>query len=166
MVPELQVGHWAAAQDRENQNHTFPFLVCKLWDAGKGSCVLRQVTEREKINNCRFDPGDFVLAVQWHDRDPADPDGRTFVPAEKGLLNSTELRAHGFELRGIAISNSQQANSGGGAECSDDSSDSEDEDLPLGIVVNDANDQLVQQSQHEQHEMSVEVEQTILGKCW
>jgi hypothetical protein len=157
MVPELRVGQWAAAQDRENQNHTFPFLVCKLLDAGNRSCVWRQVTEREQINNCRYDPGDFVLACQWYDRDPADPEGRTFVPAEKGLLNSTELRMHGFKLSEVTISNSQQVDG------SDSDSDSElEDDLPLGIVTN--NDLLVQESLIV--EMSVELEQNILSKCW
>ena len=157
MVPELQVGHWAAAQDRENQNHTFSFLLCKLLNAGRGSCVCRQATEREKINNCRYDPGDFVLACKWYDRDPADPQGRTFVPAEKGLLNSIELRMHGFKLSEVTISNSEQVTD------PDSSSDSDlEDDLPLGIL--NTNDQLVQESLIVH--MSVELEQIILGKRW
>jgi hypothetical protein len=126
--------------------------------------VHKQITERETINNCRYDPGDFALAVQWHDRDPADPSGRTFVAAEKGLLNSSELRMHGFEMSTITISNSQQIGLSGG-ECS--GTDSEDDDMPLGIVINDTNDQIsALQSGFEHYEIAVKIEQSILSKCW
>jgi len=139
-VPQLVVGEWAAAQDRLNQNYTFPFLLCKLIDAGSGSCVVKQVEDRETVDKCRFDPGDFMLAVRWYSRDPDDPHGRTFERAEKGMLNSTELREHGFELNKLALES--------------DPKDDENDDASFASVY------------REQFEMPSEIEQQILDKCW
>ena len=33
--------------------------------SGNGSCVVKQCTEREKINGICFTPGDYVLAIRW-----------------------------------------------------------------------------------------------------
>ena len=57
-----------------------------------------------KVNKTAFSPGDYVVAVKWFDRDPADSEGQTFIdrPApqnedgdaipELDVFNSTELR--------------------------------------------------------------------------
>lgn len=134
----------AAAVLGENQNHTFPFLICKFMDAGLGSCVVKEVSHRETIDGCRFDCGDCAIAVQWFSRDPADPLGRTFERVEKGILNSTELRLCGFNLKKVSIAvNFSQV------ELSDD------EDVPLG-------DSLTRDT----FEIDVPTEQSILDKCW
>ena len=121
-------------------------------DAGQDSCVMKQATERETIDGCRFDPGDFMLAVKWFSRDTfADPQGRTFYPAEKGVLNSTELRYHGFELTKLTGGPTNNSSAAGGAlqSLNDDSND----DTPFAVLL-------------DSHEMCPKLEQCILSKCW
>ena len=57
------------------------------------------------INGNRFDRGDYVIAVEWFDREAADAEGLSFakwVPDEpedaQMVVNSTELRAVEGEL--------------------------------------------------------------------
>ena len=53
-------------QDRENQNHTVPFLVGITRDAGDGTCIAEKVKGRKWIKGTQFDEGDFAIAVQWY----------------------------------------------------------------------------------------------------
>ena len=161
MVPQLQVGRWGAAQDRLNQNHTFPFLICKFMDAGSGSCIVREVEKRETVDKCRFDPGDFMLAVRWYTRDPAYPQGRTFEPAETGVLNSTELRHSGFGLADVSTTYADVSMAGGIDNLSSFSFrksqvelDDDDDDAPLGDLL-----------RRELYEIDSKIEQCILCKC-
>ena len=65
MARQIQIDEILAFQDRENQNHTYPYLLAIAADAGNGSCVLKQVTGREKIDGTSYTAGDFVLSVRW-----------------------------------------------------------------------------------------------------
>ena len=114
---------------------------------------MKKVTHRETIDGCRFDPGDFVLAVRWCERDVADPQGRSFYLYEKGVLNSTELRHHGFQLKQLSRArpnSAQSVASAGDMEALDDDSDDE---VPLAALV-------------DYYEMCPNLEQDILSKCW
>jgi hypothetical protein len=51
--------------DRENQGHSFPYYIGQTVDAGDGSCIIKQCTERESINGTSFTRGDYVIAVRW-----------------------------------------------------------------------------------------------------
>jgi hypothetical protein len=73
---------------------------------GSGTCIVEKVEKNKFINGNRFDRGDYVIAVEWFDREAADGDGLSFtkwVPDEdedeRMVVNSTELRAvEGYEI--------------------------------------------------------------------
>ena len=44
-------------QDRENQGHTFPFMIGRVVGAGDGTCVAKKVTERQTIDGTSYDAG-------------------------------------------------------------------------------------------------------------
>ena len=123
---ELKVPEFIAFQDRENQNHTMPYLIAQTVGASNGSCIIKQVTERETIEvetptdglqKIRFDPGDYVLQVRWCvaaiwvtlvayscarlRRCDEDDEGRTFeldLLVEPTIANSTELRCRAIDM--------------------------------------------------------------------
>ena len=78
---------------------------------GDGTCIIRDDFNslREDFEGTAFSKGDIAIAVEWYDRDPSDPDGKTFVrwdpvaagnaPDTRFVLTSTELRMIDFEMR-------------------------------------------------------------------
>ena len=88
--------------------------------------MVKQVEDRETVDKCRFGPDE--------------PHGRTFERAEKGMMNSTELREHGFELNKLAVEG--------------DPKDDKNDDVSFANVY------------REQFEMPSGTEQQILDKCW
>ena len=61
----MKPGSFIAVQDRSSQGYTVHFLIGVTLDAGGGSCISEQVTERKMIDGNRFDPGDYAISVKW-----------------------------------------------------------------------------------------------------
>ena len=94
-------------------------------DAGNGSPVIEKFAGRRGFledkfgNKTLFTEGDYAIAVEWWDRDPADPTDLTFMPwvpagATLGkyhcIVNSTEVRSACFQVaRDGAVSNGVRA---------------------------------------------------------
>ena len=78
-------------------------------DAGEGCPIVEQVKERSKrINNTEFTRDDYVVAVRWLHRYAGDDCGLTYVldayeHNNHDVVNSTELRATGFDLDKVAL---------------------------------------------------------------
>ena len=65
LVDKLKEGSFVAVQDRENQGHTFPFMIGRVVNATDGSCVAKKITGRQKIDGTSYDVGDYAISVQW-----------------------------------------------------------------------------------------------------
>ena len=91
-----------AVQDREDQNHSVPYLIGITVDAGDGSCIVEKVQQRKTIDGTRFSSGDYAISVKWLSRLAEDPEQRTFeldhTSVEQFVINSTELRLSNLEL--------------------------------------------------------------------
>ena len=109
--PKLAPGKFAAVQARElwsteERAHLRPghFWVLELGDAGGGTPIIKSFEQRETFEGIRFDPGESAIVVKrWLNRTADDAVGLTFVEwqetsDEKMIVNSSELRAVGFEL--------------------------------------------------------------------
>ena len=66
------------------------------------------VRDTEIVDGTHFTRGDYMLAVEWWDLDPSDPDSRTYKrwtpPAgspQQFVLNSTELRGIDFTMDAV-----------------------------------------------------------------
>ena len=95
LAESLKPGCFVAVQDRTAQGREEHFLIGATVDCGGGSCIKRQVEQRETIDGTRFDPGDHAIAVRWLARLAEDPEQRTFEftgEEEQFVINSTELR--------------------------------------------------------------------------
>ena len=119
LATKAKPGMWFAAQAR---NHN-TIWVGKFADKGDGSTVIKKVEERseeapsgmgvrtlgtEVVDGTHFTRGDYMLAVEWWDLDPSDPESRTYkkwVPPggspRQHVLNSTELRAIDFTMEPV-----------------------------------------------------------------
>jgi hypothetical protein len=64
LVDKLKEGSFVAVQDRENQGHTFPFMIGSVANATNGRCVAK-VTERQTIDGTLYHAGDYAISVQW-----------------------------------------------------------------------------------------------------
>ena len=86
------------------------FLVGLTIDAGQGSPIVEQVTDRSKrINQTTFTRGDRAVAVRWLHRYAGDTTRLTFVKDtyknefDFDVVNSTELRAVGFKMKEVRL---------------------------------------------------------------
>lgn len=109
MAKQLCVGDLIAMQAKPDDADAYWVGVCV--DAGNNSPVVKKVKglrsgETTKINDVEFKNNEFAIAVQWLERDAADPDGLTFGKKPSvyspenpwDLFNSCELRSSKFDL--------------------------------------------------------------------
>lgn len=97
-----------AVQNRGD--NTEDFLIGMAVDAGEGSPIIEHVSDRSKrINKIEFTRGDRVVAVRWLHRFAGDTTRLTFVKdsydnkRDYDVVNSTELRAVGFQMKQVKI---------------------------------------------------------------
>ena len=85
-------------------------MVGRLVDGGNGSPIAKKVTESTvKINGTTFTNGDYVMAIEWFSRDPADSQRLTFMgdaddtpgSIQFEVVNSTELRAINLKMTAV-----------------------------------------------------------------
>ena len=89
------------------------FCMAQLGDAGNGSSIVKDFDTRETYEERRYDKGECaILLRRYLNRVPDDASGLTFVDWEEGeqqtlIVNSSEVRAVGFELRPMALPSAQ-----------------------------------------------------------
>ena len=66
---------------------------------GKGSCILKKIDKRCTINSTAFTGGDYVICVEWWDRDAADAERRTFEKWDTSQSGMTQFICNSTELR-------------------------------------------------------------------
>ena len=102
MAEKLKPGEFIAVQDREDGNHTVPFMIGVTLDTGDGTCFAVPKEGRQNVNRTRFDDGEYGIAVRWLGRLAEDAELRTFDLvadcAEEFIVNSTELRCSEIEM--------------------------------------------------------------------
>ena len=109
---KLKVGDWGAVQARDGSSDEH-FWIFRAVDAGNGTPIIQKFKDRrgslaDKFGNSTlFTEGDYAIAVEWWDRDPADDTNLTFMPwvpngATFGkyhcVVNSTEVRSACFQV--------------------------------------------------------------------
>ena len=119
------------------------------------------VRQVETVDGTQFTRGDYMLAVEWWDLDPSDPEGRTYKrwkpPAgspKQFVLNSTELRDINFTMKAETPAASpplQQVRRSGRAH-----------------VTTATRDERMRQEAAEDSAfcMPAEIENEILRRCW
>ena len=119
------------------------------------------VRQVETVDGTQFTRGDYMLAVEWWDLDPSDPEGRTYKrwkpPAgssKQFVLNSTELRDINFTMNAEKPAASpplQQVRRSGRAH-----------------VTTATHDERMRQEAAEDSAfcMPAEIENEILRRCW
>ena len=102
MAEKLKPGEFIAVQDREDGNHTVPFMIGVTLDTGDGTCVVVPKQGRQNANRTRFDDGEYGIVVRWLGRLAEDAELRTFDLVadctEEFIVNSTELRCSQIEM--------------------------------------------------------------------
>ena len=167
------------AQTRSDDTDQFALGV--FVDAGKGTPVIAQATQRGKLQT-KFGSvfcGDVVLAVRWLIRDESDAEGRTFYePSDEDEagsvipVNSTELRHAGFGLTVLEPSIRTACNAewesdvedGGDANGEDEWEDDDGESG--GEVIDDRIEEDSAYVHGRRLVLSVADEQTALDRCW
>jgi len=108
LAEDGKIGQWVAVQNRADDGD--PYLVGRLVDGGNGSPIAKKVTESTvKINGTTFTNGDYVMAIEWFSRDPADSQRLTFMgdaddtpgSIQFEVVNSTELRAINLKMTAV-----------------------------------------------------------------
>ena len=152
-APPTKSGEFIAVQDREDGNHTIPFMIGVTLDTGDGTCFAVPKKGRQNVNRTRFDDGEYGIAVQWLGRLAEDSELRTFDLAadcaEEFIVNSTELRCSQIEMipvqaLGPTVRRSRRSRGGGGGHHA----------------------AKVAGQRPGQYTLPVETEQLILRTCW
>ena len=107
LASQLKAGDIVSVQARNDPDQLYFVGRCIEGGVTDESPIVQKVPPGKrtvKVNKTAFSPGDYVVAVKWFDRDPADSEGQTFIDRptpqnedgdaipELDVFNSTELR--------------------------------------------------------------------------
>jgi len=98
-------GEWVLAEATNDEEDLLWLGRTVAFSNFDGACYEKHTGSQKKRYGTRFDKNDYLVAVQWYERlcESGDGERREFVMAkpEIDVINSTELRLAGFDLRRI-----------------------------------------------------------------
>ena len=99
LAAAVKIGDWLAFDCKEDTQHHFWLAKAVRYQDTEGAT--HQFTDATTIGHTTFGTSEYLITVQWYERDPRDSTGRTFVEGEFNIADSSELGSPSLSLERV-----------------------------------------------------------------